>query len=114
MSDMSDMSTTCQDMGCRLLRGGGVTCPGISWDPLEAIADAVHASGRRLLIDAMSSFGVLPLHATMPFEALTASSNKGLQGSPGLGFCICREAALDSAAGNADSLMASDGSMIAL
>ena len=24
MSDMSDMSTTCQDMGCRLLRGGGV------------------------------------------------------------------------------------------
>ena len=29
MSDMSDMSTTCQDMGCRLLRGGGVTCPGI-------------------------------------------------------------------------------------
>ena len=82
-------------------------------NPLEAIADAVHASGRRLLIDAMSSFGVLPLHATMPFEALTASSNKGLQGSPGLGFCICREAALDSAAGNADSLMASDGSMIA-
>ena len=29
MSDMSDMSTTCQDMGSRLLRGGGVTCPGI-------------------------------------------------------------------------------------
>ena len=29
MSDMSDMSTTCQDMGSRLLRTRGVRRPGI-------------------------------------------------------------------------------------
>lgn len=62
---------------------------------IEAIAEVVHASGRRLLIDAMSAFGVLPLHSSTPFDAVAASSNKGLQGSPGLAFCIARKGALE-------------------
>ena len=54
--------------------------------PLEDIARAVTKGGRRLLIDAMSSFGALPLDVkAMPCEALMASSNKCLEGVPGLG-----------------------------
>ena len=74
-------------------------------NPLEDIARAVTKGGRRLLIDAMSSFGALPLDVkAMPCEALMASSNKCLEGVPGLGFVIAREKSLAEAAGNAHSL----------
>jgi 2-aminoethylphosphonate-pyruvate transaminase len=74
-------------------------------NPLEDIARAVTKGGRRLLIDAMSSFGALPLDVkAMPCEALMASSNKCLEGVPGLGFVIAREKSLAEAAGNASSL----------
>ena len=40
--------------------------------------------GRRLLIDAMSAFGALPLDARrVPFDAVVASANKCLEGVPG-------------------------------
>ena len=54
----------------------------------------------------MSSFGVCPIDAaTTPFDAVAASSNKGLQGSPGMGFVIAKESALRQAAGNSDTLV---------
>ncbi len=37
-------------------------------------------------------------------DALAASANKCLEGSPGMGFCIARRAALQAAEGNAPSL----------
>ena len=65
----------------------------------------VEAAGRRLLIDAMSSFGALPLDsAIVTFDAVVASSNKCLQGTPGMGFCIVRREVLESCAGNTHSL----------
>jgi len=74
-------------------------------NPLAGIAEAVEAAGRRLLIDAMSAFGALPIDARqIRFEALAASSNKCLQGLPGLGFCIVEEKAIEAAADNAVSL----------
>lgn len=74
-------------------------------NPIEAIADIVAEAGRALLVDAMSAFGALPLDAgRVRFQALAASSNKCLEGVPGLGFVLCDRAALDAAAGNAPSL----------
>ncbi|MCP5153867.1 MAG: 2-aminoethylphosphonate--pyruvate transaminase [Ectothiorhodospiraceae bacterium] len=74
-------------------------------NPVEAIAEVVAAAGRRLLIDAMSAFGALPLDAaTTRFDAVVASSNKCLEGVPGMGFCLVRRAVLEAAAGNAHAL----------
>jgi 2-aminoethylphosphonate-pyruvate transaminase len=74
-------------------------------NPIEAIARAAARQGRRLLIDSMSAFGALPLNAgEVPFDAVVASSNKCLEGVPGLGFCLVKQATLEAAAGNAHSL----------
>ena len=53
----------------------------------------------------MSAFGALPLDAARtPFDALVASSNKCLEGVPGIGFAIVRRSALEAARGQAPSL----------
>ena len=74
-------------------------------NPVEAVAEITARHGRGLLIDAMSAFGAIPLDARkVPYDALVASSNKCLEGSPGVGFCIARQAALEAAKGNSPSL----------
>ena len=74
-------------------------------NPIAEIAKVVAAVGRRLLIDSMSAFGALPLDAReIPFDAVAASSNKCIEGVPGVGFVICRRDALEAAKGNAHSL----------
>jgi 2-aminoethylphosphonate-pyruvate transaminase len=74
-------------------------------NPLEEVAQVVRAAGRRLVVDAMSSFAVLPLDSReIPFDAVVASSNKGLEGVPGMGFVLARKDALLAARGNAHSL----------
>ncbi|MFZ0852108.1 MAG: 2-aminoethylphosphonate--pyruvate transaminase [Hyphomicrobiaceae bacterium] len=76
------------------------------FNPIEEIASLVAKRGRRLLIDAMSAFGALPLDARRTsFDALAASSNKCIEGVPGLGFVICREPALAESQGNATTLV---------
>src|SRR5512145_21334 len=74
-------------------------------NPVEKIAELVVKAGRRLLVDAMSAFGAIPLDAqTTPYDALAASSNKCLEGAPGMGLVICRQSALEQIKGNAHSL----------
>ena len=74
-------------------------------NPLGEIATVVAGRGRRLLVDAMSAFGALEVDARVtPFEALMASSNKCLEGVPGIGFSLVGRAALASSKGNAHSL----------
>ncbi|HEX7005788.1 MAG TPA: 2-aminoethylphosphonate--pyruvate transaminase [Alphaproteobacteria bacterium] len=73
-------------------------------NPVGAVADVVARAGRRLLIDAMSTFGALPLDETIRCDAVMASSNKCLEGVPGLAFVIADKAALAAAAGRAPSL----------
>lgn len=74
-------------------------------NPLAPIAKVVAQAGRKLLIDAMSAFGALPLDSQeIPFDAVCASSNKCLQGVPGVGFCIARRNSLEETKGNAGSL----------
>src|SRR5262245_48460833 len=74
-------------------------------NPVEEVAAVTARRGRRLLVDAMSAFGALPLDAArVPYDALVASSNKCLEGVPGMGFAIVRQTALEAAAGQAPSL----------
>jgi 2-aminoethylphosphonate-pyruvate transaminase len=75
-------------------------------NPIAEIGALVEKHGRRFLIDAMSAFGALPLDAAKTrFDAVAASSNKCIEGVPGLGFVICREAALAETKGNATTLV---------
>jgi len=74
-------------------------------NPLTDIGAVVAAHGRRLIIDAMSSFGALPIDArVLAFDALIAASGKCLEGVPGMGFVIARRDALEGSAGQAHSL----------
>ncbi len=74
-------------------------------NPLAEVAAVTARHGRSLIIDAMSAFGAIPLDAReTPFDALVASSNKCLEGVPGMGFAIIRERVLEKAAANAHSL----------
>lgn len=75
-------------------------------NPIKEIAATVAEAGRRLLVDSMSAFGALPIDAReIPYDALAASSNKCLEGVPGLGFVICRKEALAETEGNAHALV---------
>ena len=75
-------------------------------NPVEKIAALAQRHGKRLLVDAMSAFGALPLDAKrVTFDAVAASSNKCLEGVPGLGFVIARTAALEKTKGNATTLV---------
>lgn len=74
-------------------------------NPLDEIAAAVRSSGRKLLVDCMSSFGALPLNAAeTPFDAVACSANKCFEGVPGFGFVIVRRTELSAAKGNCHSL----------
>ena len=74
-------------------------------NPLPEIATTVARHGRGLIIDAMSSYGAIPIDArTMRFDALIAASGKCLEGVPGAGFIIARRLALECSGGNSASL----------
>src|SRR5437899_816187 len=75
-------------------------------NPIAEIAAIVARQGRRLLVDSMSAFGALEIDAReIPYDALAASSNKCLEGVPGLGFVVCRNEALADCKGNATTLV---------
>lgn len=74
-------------------------------NPLEKVADVVAKRGRRLIVDAMSAFGAIPIDSRKSaFDAVIASSNKNLEGVPGMGYAIIKKNALAAAKGNAHSL----------
>lgn len=75
-------------------------------NPIAEIAAIVARQGRRLLVDSMSAFGALAIDARqIRYDALAASSNKCLEGVPGLGFVVCRNEALADCKGNATTLV---------
>ncbi len=74
-------------------------------NPLAEIASIVAKRGRGLIVDAMSSYGAIPIDArTLRFDALVAASGKCLEGVPGMGFVIARRTVLERSAGNSGSL----------
>jgi 2-aminoethylphosphonate-pyruvate transaminase len=74
-------------------------------NPLDEIAQVVRRHGRRLVVDAMSSFGALPIDlAVTPIDALIAASGKCLEGVPGMGFVMVRHDLISSTPGHSHSL----------
>jgi 2-aminoethylphosphonate-pyruvate transaminase len=75
-------------------------------NPIGEIAALAARQGRRLLVDSMSAFGALEIDARkIHYDAMAASSNKCLEGVPGLGFVVCRKTALAECKGNATTLV---------
>jgi 2-aminoethylphosphonate-pyruvate transaminase len=74
-------------------------------NPVAAAAAACRRHGKGLLIDAVASFGAIELDArVLRFDALTVSSNKCMEGVPGVGWTIVQKQVLESAKGVAASL----------
>ena len=74
-------------------------------NPLAEIAAVVAQRGKSLIVDAMSSFGALPIDARVtPFDALIAASGKCVEGPPGMGFVFVRKSVLERCAGQSTSL----------
>ena len=74
-------------------------------NPLSEISAIVKGAGRTLIVDAMSSFGGVPLDmGELGIDVLISSANKCIQGVPGFGFIIIRKALLAECKGVARSL----------
>jgi 2-aminoethylphosphonate-pyruvate transaminase len=108
-----DVPTTAADVERLLVADASITHVGLIHcetstgilNPLREIAEVVARLGRSLIVDAMSSFGAIPIDAqSMPFDALIAASGKCVEGPPGMGFVIARKSVLERCAGNSTSL----------
>ena len=80
------------------------TGTGIAHD-IHAIGDAVRASGRRMIVDAVSAFGALPLDmaAHPEIDAAVFTANKCLEALPGIAYAVARIDRLEQGAGQAGS-----------
>ncbi len=74
-------------------------------NPLSEIAAVVKRHGKTLIVDAMSSFGGVPIDmAGLGIDFMISSANKCIQGVPGFGFIIARRSLLEQCKGVARSL----------
>jgi 2-aminoethylphosphonate-pyruvate transaminase len=74
-------------------------------NPVEELGPVVKTAGCAYIVDAMSSFGGVPLdQAAMGADFLISSANKCIQGVPGFGFVVARRGELECCAGRARSL----------
>ena len=108
-----DVPTTAADVARALDADASITHVGLIHcetstgilNPLPEIAHVVAKRGRSLIVDAMSSFGAIPIDAKkIPFDALIAASGKCIEGPPGMGFVFVRKAVLEQCAGRSTSL----------
>ncbi|MGA1237476.1 MAG: 2-aminoethylphosphonate--pyruvate transaminase [Limisphaerales bacterium] len=74
-------------------------------NPLESIGAVVKRHGRRLIVDAMSSFGAIPVDLeAVGVDFLISSANKCIEGVPGFSFVLARREPLVASEGWARSL----------
>lgn len=74
-------------------------------NPIDEIARIVREHGCRFIVDAMSSFGGVPLDlSALQPDYLVSSANKCLEGVPGFSYVLARREALESTAGYARSV----------
>ncbi len=73
-------------------------------NPMEALARVAKAHKKVLIVDAMSSFGGIPMDiGALGIDFLVSSSNKCIQGVPGFSFVIAKREILMQCKGNARS-----------
>lgn len=70
-------------------------------NPLEALAKLAKSYGKKVFVDAMSSFAAYDIDMPgLGIDALAASANKCLEGLPGLAFVIARKKLIEESSGN--------------
>jgi 2-aminoethylphosphonate-pyruvate transaminase len=73
-------------------------------NPLHELGECVKRHGRILMVDAMSSFGALPLDMeNTGIDVMVASSNKCIEGVPGFSYVLCRRDLLEFSVGHCHS-----------
>jgi 2-aminoethylphosphonate-pyruvate transaminase len=72
---------------------------------VPGVGAAVRAAGRRMIVDAVSALGALPfdLKAQPEVDAVVFTSNKCIEGLPGIGFAVCPIERVVACAGQAGS-----------
>ena len=74
-------------------------------NPVERISRVVKAYGKKFIVDAMSTFGGIPMDIQqLHIDFLVSSANKCIQGVPGFGFVIARQSSLLECHGHSPSL----------
>lgn len=74
-------------------------------NPIEEVAEVIKDKGITFIVDAMSSFGGIPIDVKgLDIDFLVSSANKCIQGVPGFGFIIAKKDKLMATKGNARSL----------
>jgi 2-aminoethylphosphonate-pyruvate transaminase len=69
-------------------------------NPIEAVGAIARTHGKRLIVDAMSSFGAVPINVPgIGIDYIVSSANKCIEGVPGFSFAVCRLAALKETKG---------------
>jgi len=72
---------------------------------VHALGALAHRMGKRVIVDAMSSFGAYPIDFKKAhLDYLISSANKCIEGVPGFAFVIARKSSLEEAKGNSSSL----------
>jgi 2-aminoethylphosphonate-pyruvate transaminase len=75
------------------------------FNPVSQIGAVVKKFDRKYIVDAMSSFGAVPLNvADAAVDFLVSSANKCIEGVPGFSFVIARRSTLQATRGFARSL----------
>ena len=74
-------------------------------NPIEEVGRVVRSAGRVFIVDAMSSFGAIPIDvAGCSIDYIVSSANKCIEGVPGFSFVVARREALLASEGSARSL----------
>jgi len=73
-------------------------------NPIHEVAAVVRDRGRLLMVDAMASFGALPLDMASGIDVMVSSSNKCLEGVPGFAYVLAKRDILMDAQGKCHSL----------
>ncbi|PTI69137.1 2-aminoethylphosphonate--pyruvate transaminase [Staphylococcus succinus] len=74
-------------------------------NPIEEICEMAIQKNLKVILDAMSSFGGVPINIpALDIDYLISSANKCIQGVPGFGFVIAKQTSLELCEGNATSV----------
>lgn len=85
---------------CHVDTGTGVL------NPIAEIAEVARRHGKRLIVDAVASFGAFPIDAAgLGLEAVCISPNKALESVPGIGIAVVERQALEAAKGRSPSVV---------
>ncbi|MGE3830630.1 MAG: 2-aminoethylphosphonate--pyruvate transaminase [Parvibaculaceae bacterium] len=79
------------------------TTSGIT-NPIEAIAKSAKSRNRIVMVDAMSSFGAIPIDMEgLGIDIMVSSSNKCIEGVPGFSYVIVKRELLEASKGRCHS-----------